>query len=962
MNESWERVRALFHAALEQPAEARTAFLTGACDGDEAIRREVESLLGAHRAADRFLENPAISLEPDHTVTGSAALQPGDWIGNFEVIGPLGAGGMGEVYRARDERLRREVAIKILPRALAGDPQRLARFERESRILAALNHPHIATIHSVEHAEGVHALVMELVEGPTLADRLAGGALGWPAACGFARELASALEAAHDKGVVHRDLKPANVKFSSSGSLKLLDFGLAKERTEPEPAGDPLSPRPSDTLKTDGGWILGTCAYMSPEQARGLPVDKRTDIWAFGCLLFEMLTGKRAFAGGTIPETISAVLESEPDWTLLPPPTPAGVVRLVRRCLVKDRHHRLHDIADARLEIDEASTDQIPQPSPESRVRRQLVKLAFLVAVSAAWAALGWKLRDRVVSDASTLPVVRSAWPLPAGLGLDSAPAVSPDGRHLAFTAVSDGTARRLFLRPLSSLEARPIPGSEGARHPFWSPDGRWIGYFVPGKLMKVAIDEGAPVEICAAMDGRGGAWSRNGVIVFSAQMIDSGLSRVPAGGGTVEPATLLDAAHGENSHRWPSFLPDGIHFLYFARALRAERRGVYLGRVDRAAAVPGAPLFQSESEALYAPLDRAGRGVLLSQANGRLTARPFDVGEQRVVGDPTTIDLAVAAITPYHPSMFGVSDDVLTYVSSPIPYGSRLASIERSGEHLRLWKERATINWPRLSPDGRRLAYQHLDAVPGSPDLWVEDIDRGTRLRITKDGASGLLPVWSPDGRRIAYLTGSIARGTLVIAAADGVGIPSKVPCPRAYCLPTDWSPDGRWLLANAGDSPVGGDVWMLSIANGESSRPLLADAFVERDARLSADGALVAYVSAESGRPEVLVRTVDGLPARDVISVGGGDQPVWRRDGNELFFVDPQGSLRSVSVSRTPDGRPAFGRSAPLDVPRIGSGHLGTQYDVSPDGRRVYFLDRQSAPAPSQIGVVAGWRALLK
>ena len=387
----------------------------------------------------------------------------------------------------------------------------------------------------------------------------------------------------------------------------------------------------------------------------------------------------------------------------------------------------------------------------------------------------------------------------------------------------------------------------------------------------------------------------------------------------------------------------------------------MYLGRVDRAAAAPGELLFQSESAALYAPRDRTGRGVLLSPANGRLEVRPFDVRQQRLVGPPTTIDLAVAGITPYHPSMFGVSGDVLAYVSSPIPYGSRLGSIARTGEHLTLSDERATINWPRLSRDGRRLAYQRLEAVPGSPDLWVDDLDRGTRLRITKDGTAGLLPVWSPDGRRIAYVTGSIAKATLVIAASDGVGIPSNVRCPRAYCFPTDWSPDGGWLLANVGNSPAGGDVWMLSVANGEESRPLLADSFVERDARLSSDGALVAYVSVETGRSEVLVKTVGGPPARDVISVGGGDQPVWSRDGKELFFVDPQGALRTVPVSRTPDGRPAFGRSALLDVPRIGSGHLGTQYDVSPEGR-VHFLDRQIDPPPSLIGVVLGWRALMK
>jgi eukaryotic-like serine/threonine-protein kinase len=962
VSSSWERVRALFHSALEQPADARVAFLSSSCEGDESIRREVESLLVAHGASDGFLESPAVDLGADQVDTTSQ-LEAGVRFGNFEVIGSLGAGGMGEVYRARDAQLRREVAIKLLPLTLADDPRRLARFERESRILAALNHPNIATIHSIEHADGLHALVMELVEGPTLVDRLRHGALEWRDALVLARELGGALEAAHDKGVVHRDLKPANIKFTSSGSLKLLDFGLAKERVEQQLASAPSSEQPTDILNTTDGLILGTCAYMSPEQARGLPVDKRTDVWAFGCLLYEMLAGRRAFAGETVSETMTAVLEREPDWVALPEETPQTVRRLLRRCLEKNPHHRLHDIADARIEIDDAlaEKDDVLRRSTGSRVRKEVVKLASIVVLSAGCAALGWWLRNALANDVSVPPLTRSTWQLPAGLGLDSLPAVSPDGKHVAFTALGDGTSRRLFVRPFSSLEARAIPGTEGAKHPFWSSDGRSLAYFAPGKLMKVAIDGGAPVEICAAMDGRGGTWSKNGVIVFSSHLIDFGLSRVAAAGGRVEPATLLDSAQGENSHRWPVFLPDGVHFLYFVRSTRAERRGVYVGRVDRAAAGPGAPLFRSESEALYAAFDLAGQGVLLSAANGRLEVHPFDARQQRLIGDPTTIDLPVSGSTPYHPSMFSVSDNVLAYVSSPIPWGQRLASIERNGEHLKLWEERASINWPRLSPDGRRLVYQRIDGMAGRLDLWVEDLERGSRLRITKDGAGGGLPVWSPDGRQIAYLTGTVGKSTIAISAADGTSVSANTRCPGARCVPTDWSPDGRSLLANVYGS-AGVDVWTLSIGSDRTSRPLLAESYVERDGRLSPDARLVAYVSEQTGRPEVSVHTVDGPLARDVLSVGGGDQPVWSRDGRELFFVDPQGLLRSVTVSRAPDGRPVFGRAVQLDVPRIGSGHWGTQYDVSPDGRRIHFLDRQIDPPPSEISIVLGWRALLK
>jgi Tol biopolymer transport system component len=965
VSSSWERIRALFHAALEQPADARVAFLSSASEGDESLRREVESLLAAHGASDGFLESPAVDLDADD-VAARSQLEAGDRVGNFEVIGSLGAGGMGEVYRARDAQLGREVAIKLLPRALADDPRRLTRFERESRILAALNHPHIATIHSIEHADGLHALVMELVEGPTLADRLQHGGLDWRDALGLARELAGALEAAHDKGVVHRDLKPANIKFSSSGTLKLLDFGLAKEIADHEAAVAPSARQPADALKTADGLILGTCAYMSPEQARGLPVDKRTDVWAFGCLLFEMLAGRRAFAGETVSETMTAVLEREPDWPGLPEETPQTVRRLLRRCLEKDRQRRLHDIADARIEIEDLlqTPAEVGRTSGARRTGKRLLRLSAIVALAAGAAALGWWLRAVIVVDRPTLRVTRSAWALPGGAALTSAPAVSPDGRHIAFTASPKGQPPRLFVRSFSTLEPRPIAGTEGAEHPFWSPDSRSVGYFARNRLMKVAIDEGGPVEICATRAGRGGTWSRNGVIVFSPDLIDSGLAWISANGGTLHPATVLDRAQGENSHRWPAFLPDGIHFLYFVRSLRADRRGVYLGRVDRPAATPGAPLFGSETEAQYVSLTR-DTGVLVSAANGHLEVRGFDPHRLQLNRDPTTLEVAARALGPYHASMFSVSPDVLIHVSSPIPYGQRFASVDRDGDRLTVREDRKVLNWPRLSPDGSRIAYQEIDAAAGSPDLLVEEVERGNRLKVTKDGGAGLLPVWSPDGQRLAYVTGTVATSKLVIGSADGTGAVATVPCPALRCYPTDWSSAGLLATVRTGDpAPIRGpaDVWILATASGETSRPLLAESFVERDARFSPDGRLVAYVSEETGRPEVSIQRIDGTPARDVISVGGGDQPVWRRNGRELFFVDPQGALRSVPVARGPSGRPVFGKAVLLDVPPIGFGHFSTQYDVSPDGRRIYFFDRRREPAPTEVGIMLGWRALLK
>jgi hypothetical protein len=550
----WDRVRALFHDALDRPPGERAAFLASACGGDPELLGEVESLLAAGTAASGFLETPVHRLPLDDGQPAAPVLKPGDRIGGFDVIDALGSGGMGEVYRARDQKLGREVALKLLPRAFADDPQRLARFERESRILASLSHPNIAAIHSIEQLNGMLLLVLELVEGPTLADRLANGALAPDDATRISTQLASALEAAHNRGVVHRDVKPANIKVSASGVIKLLDFGLAKE--------DPYANRPlPDTSHgrldhTTDGLILGTCAYMSPEQARGKPVDKRTDIWAFGCVLYEMLTGHRAFSGATATDTMVAVLERPPDWSRLPASTPAVVRSVLRRCLEKDPGRRFHDIADVRIEIEEAASPPDTAGVAGTSGAGRLQRLALLLAGAAALIAIGWFGRTLVDDESTVTPPTRFTWSVPAGAGLDSVPTVSPDGERIAFTAVGlDGGVARLFIRGRHDAEARLITGTDGARQPFWSPDSRTLAYFARGRLMKVAVDGGSPVQVCAAPDGRGGTWGSQGVIVFQPTMTLSGLLQVSAAGGTPQPATLLDLEQGDNSHRWPMFL-----------------------------------------------------------------------------------------------------------------------------------------------------------------------------------------------------------------------------------------------------------------------------------------------------------------------------------------------------------------------------------------------------------------------
>ena len=548
--------------------------------------------------------------------------------------------------------------------------------------------------------------------------------------------------------------------------------------------------------------------------------------------------------------------------------------------------------------------------------------------------------------------------------GLDSAPVVSPDGRRIAFTAVRGGATPRLFVRSLDTRDAVTIDGTGGAKQPFWSPDGTSLGFFASGKLMKVVVAGGVPVVVCDAPDGRGGAWSPTGTIVFSPNLIFEGLAKVSADGGPVEPATLVDVDRGENSHRWPVFLPDGVHVLFHVRASTDERRGVYVARIDRPASTPGVPLFHSESEAVF--VATAGRevGVLLSAAEGQLQARPFDAAGLKLVGDPFTLPIAVGGNTPYHPAMLSASADLLATVAMSMPAGVQLGTVARDGTGLRL-SSRRPQNWPRLSPDGRRIARQMIDPARGNPDVWVEDLLDGTLVRVTTATGTEILPVWSPDGRRLAYGSGSsLDERRLSIAVADGTGVAQEFPCPGRYCEPTDWSPDGRYLIVNTRAAMNGGrgDVWRVVLESGGSAEALLSEPFPEYDARISPDGQWLAYVSEETGRAEVSVRAISGPPRRLVASNNGGSQPVWRRDGHELLYVDLEGRLRGRSVGRRPRGEIALGADVPLPVPLIGSGHWGTQYDVSPDGQRIYFIDQTPAPRPSDIGVVIGWRALLR
>jgi Tol biopolymer transport system component len=774
--------------------------------------------------------------------------------------------------------------------------------------------------------------------------------------------IARGLSAAHVRGIVHRDLKPENVFLRSDGVPKILDFGLAKLQL-------PLDDQTTTTSHTMTGVIAGTAGYMAPEQVKGEQVDGRADLFALGVTLYEMVGGRHPFKGASTFETLHAILTTDPpDVSTLNRNVSVPLARIVTRLLKKDRDARFQSASDLAWALEQVGQRRDDQTEPFQRPAETLPfwKARWVTGVAAALTSVAvlvgiWKVLPTSRVESPPIALTQFVWTLPPGMSLDSPPVVAPDGQSIAFIG-RDATTSRLVVRSLGSLELKAIAGSEGAKQPFWSPDSKWLGFFAGGRLMKVALSGGAPVAIAEAPDARGAAWSQSGTIVFSPDLVLTALVRVSADGGPVEPVTLLDQSKGDNSHRWPVFLPDGIHFLYFNRSSVDERRGVYIGRIDRPASAANSLLLRSESEAVYAGEPGTAEGNLFVVDHGRIEVRRIDTTRMRVTGDARTLGFQSGGNTPYHPMMLSASTNLLAFAASSVPYGLELESVDRSGNDKRVLEEPQAQNWPRVSPDGRRLAWLRIDAMRGNPDIWVQDLDRGTRPRITTSPEPDVLPVWSPDGTRLAFVLGRPPGRpgvrVLTIANADGSGVVRSFPCP-GECYPTDWTSDGDLIVNVPGEK--GGDVWAIPASGAGVARPLLNAPFTERDARISPDRRWIAYVSEESARPEVSVRNLSGPATRVVISASGGDQPVWARDGSELFFVNPQGRLQSVRVPRSGDAT-TFGLPVELNVPSIGFGHWGTQYDVSADGRRIYFLSANTQDAPREFNVVMGWRALLK
>ncbi len=729
------------------------------------------------------------------------SISVGSTFGPYELQSKLGAGGMGVVYRACDTRPGRDVAIKVLPNLVAADPEHLARFEREARLLAAMNHPHIAGIHGLEEADGVRALVLELVEGPTLAERLDAGPLPMDEALTLADQIAEALEAAHERGIVHRDLKPGNIKVRPDGTVKVLDFGLAKAVAADAVGADPSDSPTVTAAATRAGVILGTAAYMSPEQTRGKPLDKRTDVWAFGCVLYEMLVGARAFGGETVSDTLAAVLMGGPRWTRLPAATPPGIRRLLQRCLERDVKRRLRDIGDARLEIADVLAGTSESGTSEEvltrRRRREWVAWPMAASLLVTLLVSVWVVRGSRQSSPSQ-PVTRTVIMLSGGEELsrssrDYPLALSPDGARLAYVAARGGREPQLYLRDLSELDGKPIPGTTGARHPFFSPDGQWIAFFAANALQKVASAGGAPLRICEVPGiSMGGSWGPNDTIVFSAASTD--LFRVPAAGGT--PGRVPNLAPAA----WPQILPDGETVLFTSggRAIvtisldGSSRRVLARTSVDQSEGVEDSgkgPSLLGPGGILEVRYVSTGH-LVYGQSPGIVWAVPFDLESLTLKGSPVSVVDDVYQASNGGAVYFVISGTgLLAYAHES--RGRQLAWVDRNGNAASIGTDREAFRLPTLSPDGRRIAVV-IDSPPRRSDIWIYDADRGTRTRLTTE-RHNLAPVWWPDGTRVAHSSG----GSIVSHLSDGTGSEEVlVPKPVHYNYPDAWSPDGRTLL----------------------------------------------------------------------------------------------------------------------------------------------------------------------
>jgi len=890
------------------------------------------------------------------------ALSAGTRLGPYEILDAIGAGGMGEVYRARDSRLGRDVALKVLPEAFARDPDRMVRFEREAKVLAALNHPNIASLYGLEESNGARALVMELVEGPTLSARIQQGSLPLAEALPVAKQIAEGLEYAHERSIIHRDLKPSNVKLTPDGQVKILDFGLAKalegESTEEELRNSPTL----SAAATRAGVLLGTAAYMSPEQARCKRVDRRTDIWAFGCVLYEMLSGLLAFGGETTSDILACVIRAEPDWSSLPASVPSRLRELLRRCFQKDPKQRLQAIGEARVTIEEllaGSPDVTVFTAPTDAHLKLRERLAWstavaLLAIAALLLAIGYfssmpKPAQPVVSQIGAPENTKFVL---AGMSAGP-PVVSPDGNWLAFAARGADGRQVLWVRSLDGITEQPLAGTEGATFPFWSSDSRSLAFFANGKLNRIDASGGPLLALCDAVSGRGGSWGPDGTILFA--LLSGPIFRVPASGGTPQPITKLTGSLNQFSHRWPQFLPDGKHFLFLGQATSSGDSTMYAGSLDS-----GEPkvLLRNESNAIYAP-----PGYLLFLRQETLLAQPFDANKLQLTGEAAPLAGHGGVDSNMAKGNFSVSENgILVYANGSMSE-ARLLWFDRSGKQLAETAGVDLYGFPRISPDGRKLVVSKLSAASSS-GIWIFDLNHNTSSRLTFFAGKDAMPVWSPDDKFIAFAANQGANRHIYQQAANGSGTATPLVAAQGDEILPSWSSDGRYLVfqrhSNQGNSPW--EIWAAPLFGDRKTFPVAQNPhFLQGDAALSPDGKWLAYDTDETGRLEVYLMPFLHGGGKWQLSTSGGGCSRWRADGKELFYMSLDNKLMSVEISEQASSV-VIGKVQPLfqanPVPRAPE----CMYDVTPDGQKFVVVTLALEPGSQPLTLTLNWPALLK
>jgi serine/threonine-protein kinase len=985
----WQRISSILHAALDRDPKVRSDYVREACANDEGLRQEIESLL-AHASGEAFVDTPALATAAQALAADGSSSLVGRQFGVYQLTSFLGAGGMGEVYRARDTRLGRDVAIKILPRVFSSDPERLHRFEREARMLATLNHPHVGAIYGIEDVDGVPALVLELVEGQTLAERLGsvdgGGSdrsrfdssrsaakrAGIPVseALDIAQQLAGALDAAHERGIVHRDLKPANIKVTREGAVKVLDFGLARLAAETSAAGDmhdAVQPSALATsLATKPGLVLGTAAYMSPEQARGQPVDKRTDIWAFGCIVYEMLCGRAAFAGPTLTDTLAAVVGREPDWTALPEATTSTVRTVLMRCLEKDPKRRLRDIADVQLllsgALDTSKSVSVETTSGATTSGRRSTIVAassMLVAVCATAVAMWLWSRPAVPPRPSRLliPSTGSAAALlPNTARMNRALTITPDGSAVVYI---DSNSSRLFVRALDASEPLEIAAGQELSVPFVSSDGRWVGFAEGNVIKRVALAGGEPL-VMGTLKGSvlGATWLPDDTIVFAANDKTTGLQRVSVAGGPATELTRLDRDGGQAAHAWPESLPGGNAVLFTITSQTGRQDGDRIAVVD----------LRNNTQKILVPggshAQFVASGHLVYVAAGALWAVSFDPRRLEVHGSPVRV-LPQLVTTLNGSGQFAVATDgTLVYADSvPTVASQDLVWVDHTGRETPLGAPTREYVEARLSPDGTRVA---VDIAGPNRDIWVWDTERAVLTRVTADPANDAGPEWTLDGQRIIFASqrdGGVYN--LWWQAADGTGNAERLTTSANTQGPTGLSPDGHELVFLQLTPTKRFDILRLALPNKQVSS-VLETAFSELNGVISPDGRWLAFQSNLSGRAEIYVRPFPTTAGGQwPVSTAGGKMPAW--SSNLLTFFQADGSLMGVKFDRRNSRWHAETPVKLLDSVYFsgGAASVARTYDVSHDGQRLLMLRpsrADSQPASSGLIVVQHWDEELK